>query len=136
MLEQLRELHARLLALNLYYRRYRSSELTVKKEVRATRFYILLFISTFIILFLYNVLGEETVTINVQHPTQTTYEQLFLSFGSSLQCPCSQISISYRSFVTMSTTLHPICTSPFIEMTWIESIFDDGDWSNIPINEF
>ena len=134
--QQLSELPRRFFALNLFYNRHKSSVLTVRSEVRATRLYVLLFISIFIILVLYNVLEDERVTITIPQPTQTTYEHLYSSFNSSLQCPCSQITIPYRSFVNMSTALHQICSSSLIDTTWIESIYGDGDWSNIPINEF
>ncbi len=136
MFQQLFELPTQLIALNLFYNRRKSSVSTIKKEVRATRLYVLLFTSIFLLLLLYNILDEETITVNVQQPTQTTYEQLFSSYASSLQCPCTQISIPYRSFVEMSTTLHQVCSSSFVQTMWIESIFGNGDWSNITINEF
>ena len=134
--QKLKEFPSQLLALNLFYNRHKSSLLTVRNEIRATRLYVILFISIFIILLLYNVLEDETVTITIQQPTQTTYEHLYSSFSSSLQCPCSQITLPYRSFVEINTRLHQICSSSFIETAWIESIYGDGDWSTIPINEF
>ncbi len=137
MLQHVRELPARLLTLNLFYHQRKSSVLTAQKEVRATRMYVLLFCSIFIVLLFYNILAEETViTVNVPSPTQTTYEQLSSPFGSSLQCPCSQISIPYSSFVELNGTLHQVCSSSFLQTAWFQSIFGDGDWSNLTINEF
>jgi hypothetical protein len=122
--------------LNLFYHQRKSSVLTFQKEVRATRLYVLLFCSIFIVLLFYNILAEETVTVNVPSPTQTTYEQLSSLFASSLQCPCSQISIPYSSFVELNGTLHQVCSSSFVQTAWFQSLFGDGDWSNLAINEF
>ena len=36
----------------------------------------------------------------------------------------------------MSTRLHQICSSSFLDSVWIESIYDDGNWSDVPANEF
>ena len=134
--EQFRQFPPKLLVWNLFYDRRKSSVLTVKKEIHTTRLYVVLFIAIFFILFIYTVLIEESVTIHVDHPSQTTYEELFLSHGSSLQCPCSEISTRYKSFVKLNVTLHQICLSPFIQIPWIKSIFGDGDWSNISVNQF
>ena len=59
-----------------------------------------------------------------------------MSYGSSLQCPCSKTSLTYQSFVQLSGVLHQVCSSPFVETTWIDNIFGDGNWSNVSMNEF
>ena len=122
--------------LNLFYHRYKSSASTQTKELRTTRLYIVLFSCIFLALVLYNILNYEGVTVTVEQPTQAAYEQLVLSFGSTLQCSCSQISISYGLFLKIEVRLHQVCSSPFVESQWIRSIFDDGNWSNLTINEF
>ena len=74
--------------------------------------------------------------MNVQLPTQTRYEQLFSTYAASLDCPCSQISVSYGSFLEISSTLHQVCSSSFVDATWIKSLFGNNDWSTISNNEF
>jgi hypothetical protein len=95
-----------------------------------------LFSSIFTILFLYNIFSQEMVTVNVQQPTKAMYEQLVAFFALSLQCPCTQVSVPYSSFAQLNIVLHQICSSPFVQMTWIESIFGDGNWSNLAANDF
>lgn len=59
-----------------------------------------------------------------------------MSYGSSLQCPCSKTSLTYQSFVQLSGVLHQVCSSPFVETAWIDNILGDGNWSNVSMNEF
>lgn len=126
-----------MISLNLFYKQHKSSEATLTKERYTTRAYLLLFTATFTILLLYNTFAQHLVTVYVQQPTEATYEHLAASFASSLQCPCSNIAIIYSSFVqSTKIRLHQICSSPFVQNAWIESIFGDGDWTNLAMNEF
>lgn len=35
---------------------------------------------------------HDTITMSVERPTEDKYEQLALSIGSALECPCAQLS--------------------------------------------
>ena len=92
--------------LNVFYNQYKSSELTLTGEKYATRLYLLLFISIFTILLLYNAFAQQGITVDVQQPTEAAYEHLAVSFASSLLCP-------------------------FVQNRWIESVYGNGDWSTL-----
>ena len=126
----------KLATLNFFFNRHKSSHVTLRTEQRATRLYLILLVSIFMVLLLYNSLVHETVRMSVEQPTETTYEYLERSFTSSLECPCTQISFTYNSFVRISAQMHQICSSEFIELAWIENIFENGNWSKLPMNEF
>ncbi|CAF1238413.1 unnamed protein product [Adineta ricciae] len=74
--------------------------------------------------------------IEVRWPTETIVQQLFDDYSTSLRCPCTEDPFQLESFVNLSVRLHEIYSNPFIEGTWITSIFDDGNWSDVPENQF
>lgn len=42
--------------------------------------------------------------------------------SGSLQCPCSQASISYNSFINISVTkCHQICSNEFLTFQWLDT---------------
>ena len=49
----------------------------------------------------------------------TTYHQLYNDHPTTLQCPCSQFSVPYQSFLTVSFVLHQVCSSDFVSPVWL-----------------
>ena len=77
-----------------------------------------------------------TVTVSIANPTLQVYEKLLQSNDIySLQCLCTHVAIPYENFVQVNTSIHAVCSSPFIEQVWIQSIFGTGDWSNSSLND-
>ncbi|CAF1232058.1 unnamed protein product [Adineta ricciae] len=108
-----------LCTLNLFQRPSSTTE-TYPQEIISTRLYLILLISITIILVLYTGLIEQTKSKTISFPSQFTYEQLQRHYASTLQCPCSNISILYNNFVVnINVTYHPICSSGFITDKWI-----------------
>lgn len=136
LLERMRQIPGKVLQLNLFFNRFKSTEETLSKERWTTRLYLLIWLIVFIILALQNSFAEQTTTINVSEPDEATYVQLYSSYNTSLQCSCSVLAFTYDSFLKLEARLHQICSSSFIEEVWIENIFDDGNWSRIRANEF
>lgn len=93
-------------------------------------------IGIFSVLLFYNVFEENVIRITVTKPTQTDFKQLQQSFNSSLTCPCSNIAFKMESFAQINSLFHQVCSSAFVQSEWIKSIIGDGNWSNIPTNEF
>ncbi|UJR34455.1 hypothetical protein I4U23_021862 [Adineta vaga] len=79
---------------------------------------------------------DETVIIQVRRPTEIAAAQFFVDHSTSLRCPCKEAAFESESSVNLSVRLHPICSSLFIENIWIENIFSDGNWPNVPPNQF
>ncbi|CAF3668416.1 unnamed protein product [Rotaria sp. Silwood1] len=51
-------------------------------------------------------------------------------YPNTLQCRCSQIGITYGSFVKVHVDFHQVCSSKFITEEWIDSIFVENKTSS------
>ena len=111
--------------------------MTLVDERRSTRIYLVLLSSCMLSLFIYYSLTQYSVILIQLNPTEDLYKTLSQSpLLSSLQCPCTHLTIPYRTFVQANTSIHPVCSSPFIESSWIESIYGNGDWYNSNQTDF
>lgn len=59
------------------------------------------------------------MTITVRDPSLDTYRSLQASDGSTLECPCSTMLIPYEGFGSLSSTMHPVCSSDFVRDEWL-----------------
>ena len=108
-----------------------TDERTVYAQRWSTRIYIcILFFSTAVLL-VQNVLRIETKVMEVKNPSLESYLNLY-DLHSDVNCPCSQISISYGSFVKLIPIYHPICSSEFISQRWIEMLFNNVTAFRVP----
>ncbi len=71
------------------------------------------------ILLLYTSLITVTKTINVEAPPLTQYLQLYSTYSQTLTCTCTQISINYGKFLGIEYRLHQVCSSIFVDQSWI-----------------
>ena len=133
----LRDVPSQFAQLNLFRNHQNPSEAALRQEHHSTRLYLVLLTSGMSVLILYYCLTQSTVALSIENPTVQTYEILWQSKEvSSLECPCTQVSVTYGKFVQVNTSLHEICSSSFIEQPWIRSVFGSGDWSNLTSNSF
>ncbi|CAF1441651.1 unnamed protein product [Adineta ricciae] len=94
-----------------------------KKEVLATRFYLIVLM---IILYAYSFYATavtHTSTITITKPTIEQYKDLIQQYPDTLRCPCERISIPYEKFLHISPVYHQICSSDFISQRWIDYLF-------------
>ncbi|CAF1032157.1 unnamed protein product [Adineta steineri] len=75
--------------------------------------------SSIIVLLLITSLSTQTATVTIPNPSLTTYKNLQKLHSVTLNCPCSIKTISYRSFVSLSPTLHQVCSSSFVTDDWV-----------------
>ncbi|CAF1152034.1 unnamed protein product [Adineta steineri] len=75
--------------------------------------------SSLLIFVLFTSLNTQTMTITESSPSLTTYNHLQDLYLNRLECPCSNITIPYSTFISLKPTLHQICSSAFIGNTWI-----------------
>jgi hypothetical protein len=82
--------------------------------------FILLFIPsiTIIIFYTFNT-GTMAKTVMVQAPTLMQYTQLNSLYPQTLQCTCSKASIKYARFIHIEYSLHQVCSSVFVDQSWI-----------------
>ena len=68
-------------------------------------------------------MNPETRLITIKHISLSKYKDLRSIYGQELSCPCSNISISYNSFVSNTLSFDPVCTSTFVSRQWIEALY-------------
>ncbi len=86
----------------------------------STRLFIFFLIVSTTILLLYTSLITITKTVNVEEPPLTQYSQLYSKYSQTLTCACTQISIHYEKFLRIEYTLHQVCSSIFVDQSWID----------------
>jgi hypothetical protein len=100
-----------------------TDERTIHVQRWSTRAYICVLCYFICILLFQDGLHVETRLIEVRNPSLESYIKLQNLYGD-VNCPCSQISVSYGSFVMLAPIYHSICSSGFISQTWIEMLSD------------
>ncbi|CAF1255600.1 unnamed protein product [Rotaria sordida] len=65
------------------------------------------------------VLRVNSNTIKLWNPSQNNYEQLQIQYSDTLQYPCSQIGITYGSFISIKPIFHQVCSSSFTSDEWL-----------------
>ena len=83
-----------------------------------------------LVLFLYTLLHVQTVTIPIYNPSSSTYKYLQQLYLNALKCPCSNVTMSYSTVMTLSATLHQVCQSDFVDESWISMITIVSSGSN------
>ncbi|CAF1297121.1 unnamed protein product, partial [Rotaria sp. Silwood1] len=102
----------------------RSEELDLRKAIISTRIFIILLTFTLTILTVYSALDDQNQTIIVLNPTQSDFENLYRKYPNTLACPCTDIAIPYRSFISIIPEYHPVCSSIFVSDNWINILFN------------
>ena len=59
----------------------------------------------------------------VPHPSLSAYNDLHNLYSDVLKCPCSNVSIPYETLVSWLPTFHQVCSSDFIDKSWISSLY-------------
>lgn len=109
------------------YNLFETSSSTVhtrRREILSTRIYLILLITSTIILVFYTGLIERTKSGTILSPSQSIYEYLQRTYSNTLQCPCSNISVSYSNFtIHLNVTFHPVCSSDLVAEQWFTSLY-------------
>lgn len=97
----------------------RHDEYELVTERLSTRAYSGLLILSIFIIFVTTLSIIQTTTVTINNPSQVTFERLQSMYPSSLQCPCSSISIPYGHIISIEPIYHQLCSSMFISNEWI-----------------
>ncbi|CAF4149931.1 unnamed protein product [Rotaria sp. Silwood2] len=114
-----------LISLNLFNKGSTENQ-TIRYERFSTRLYLLLLFTSILTLIIYTILSKEMIQPIILLPTQARYEELLSSHSNTLQCPCTHISVAYKDFITINTTLHQVCSSDFVDKKWIYFLYGNG----------
>ena len=100
---------------------------TLRQERMSTRIYLLLLLSSIIVIIIYTVAPTNMINQRIDSPPSSAYQALLARHGSSLHCPCTQISLPYRDLLVSNATYHQVCSSDFVDPAWFSAIAYTGD---------
>ncbi|UJR29415.1 hypothetical protein I4U23_010627 [Adineta vaga] len=121
----------RIVQLNLYKDK---ESFSFFQQISATRIFVVLFTLSILILLISTGINSQTYVVTISSPSLTNFEELSMKYPSTFSCPCSQISIPYKKFLTFNPEYHQICSSEFISDKWILSLFNMAMTDNYPLD--
>ncbi|CAF1201081.1 unnamed protein product [Adineta steineri] len=138
----IRKLGQTMKRLNLFKEPDQRTENNIKRQKISTRVYLILLIGSFLTLLLFTSLSTAVARTTESKPSLPTYRDLQAKYSKSLRCPCSQVTIPHRKFVSLSPVLHQVCKSDFVTEEWlllmksIRTRRSDVDWRNRAFSQF
>ncbi|CAF3689172.1 unnamed protein product [Adineta steineri] len=130
----LKRIWKKFLELNLF-KKHSSNEHTLEKELLSTRIYLISLIVCLSIITITVALIVRPVDKIEYKPSHEKFSQLLRKYPNTLRCPCSKSSTSYDKFVTTEVYFHQVCSSEFIQQTWIEKLFTSKNISSESIDD-
>ena len=95
-----------------------------------TCIYMVALIASVVILAVFNASTEVTISQTVPSPSLVEFEQFQVAHPTALSCPCQQLSVPYRTFLSMVPTFHQVCTSAFIGTAWATVLYGYDYFAN------
>ncbi|CAF1238357.1 unnamed protein product [Adineta ricciae] len=95
----------------------------LKHQKYKTRLYVVLLMVCLYLLFYVTLLNVESKTILISGVTLETFNELYSEYNQTLSCPCRTSTIPYKSFVFINVTIHPVCSSIFIDSQWVDRLY-------------
>ena len=114
-----------------WFKHHPSSDQQLRFQRYATRLYILIVVSTLIIMTCYISLSETTYHQTILNPTQHQYERLQQIYPNNLLCSCSFISTSYATFISIQPHFHQLCSSDLLSDAWFQYLSMNFNWNSI-----
>ncbi|CAF1200007.1 unnamed protein product [Adineta ricciae] len=124
-------LRLKLLVLDLnLFKNSTSNEHTLIKERFTTRIFLVLFLCLFITIGLTASLLFYTVNKSESSPSLSRFQYLVNKYPKTMNCPCSNVGITYQTFISIHVKFHQVCSSQYITKSWIESVFAQRNLSS------
>ncbi|CAF5049793.1 unnamed protein product, partial [Rotaria sp. Silwood1] len=101
------------------FKKHGSNQHQINYQKIATRFYLLFLLILLIVFSFYLLLNEDLQQTTIHQPLEFQYKQLEELYSSNLYCPCSTVSMSYSTFMTIEPYFHQVCSSGMITDAWI-----------------
>ncbi|CAF4078323.1 unnamed protein product [Adineta steineri] len=95
----------------------------LKKQKYTTWLYILFLMVSLYILFYIALIKPQSRTITEPYITPDIFNQLYIKYPTDLKCLCSNVTLSYETFVSQKITFHPVCSSIFVSEKWIKALY-------------
>ncbi|CAF0825632.1 unnamed protein product [Adineta ricciae] len=97
-------------------------DLNLIDQLLATKVYLILLVSSLIIIVTFTAFTVQTQSVTIHSPAESIFRQLSLQYPSTFSCPCSQTSIRQEYFVSFDLQYHPICSSQFINESFLTTL--------------
>ncbi|CAF1086280.1 unnamed protein product [Adineta ricciae] len=97
--------------------------IVLKYQKYKTWLYVTLRTVCLYVLFYATLIKIEQKTIVVSNITPHLFTKLFSQHNRTLSCPCRRTSISYEKFLSHHITVHPVCSSTFVDQQWFEGLY-------------
>ncbi|CAF3786415.1 unnamed protein product [Adineta steineri] len=72
------------------------------------RLHVILVIGILTTFYMFSAFTPRVITIETNEPSLEIYEDLYKEHNDTLECPCSRLSMKYKSFLTLTTRFHEI----------------------------
>ncbi|CAF4517777.1 unnamed protein product [Rotaria sp. Silwood2] len=124
-----------LITMNLF-KSTRTNNISQHTERIYKRFYVILMTASIVILLLCTSLNQRSKTETIKAPMNPfEFEQLYRFYSDNLNCPCTQLSISYSNFFSKIEveSFHPVCSSDFVSSNWLIYLgtqYGPPDWTS------
>ncbi|CAF0868087.1 unnamed protein product [Adineta steineri] len=114
------QLTSALVKMNLFRSAIDIEPSDIYQQCWTTRFYIICFLHFLIFVTMYTAIIEQTTFKYILNPSLDEVLDLQKRTNlSSLPCPCSQISSSFKNYIELIPTIHEICSSDFVLDGWL-----------------
>ena len=113
-----------------------NDEYSVHTQIISTRLFILLLSISLIVLLIYTSQIASTRTITIDSPSLSVYSSLYEEHGEKLTCPCTTVAVAIKNVFTLVPTMHPVCSSVFIDPSWVEGMDESIAGSTIYNRDF
>jgi hypothetical protein len=100
-----------------------SSTLTYSEQIISTRLFLIFISISLFIVIIYSSLSIVTHDVTLYQFSRNDFEKLEQIYPSTINAPCSDVSIPYNNFLSLSPIFHEVCSSEFISDKWISSLF-------------
>ncbi|CAF1195437.1 unnamed protein product [Adineta steineri] len=91
------------------------------------RLHVILVIGILTSFYIFSAFTPRVILIETDKPSLEIYEDLYKKYNDTLECPCLQSSMKYKSFLTLTTRFHEICSSHFITDRWFSYLYEKRD---------
>ena len=95
----------------------------MKNQLISTRLFLILLTASLAVLIVYTSRSQITHTVTIDSPSSSIFSSLYQTYGDKLVCPCTNIAISRKEFISLHETYHQICDSDFLRTPWIEGLY-------------
>ncbi|CAF0987059.1 unnamed protein product [Adineta ricciae] len=87
-------------------------------EQITNRLHVILVILALYSLYMHHVFRSDLTIVDTKKPKLDFYRQLFAEHAGSLHCHCSEISIQYRSFLSITPDFYSACSRNIADEFW------------------